>query len=179
MEPSWEALRSIPGSLATPAARSARRRGAGVGALRFLLRFAPARAPFGDRLLDVGGFPRRRAREALHSSRRHENDVFDARADVPPARIRRGLLGDVDAGLDRQRHARLELRLRLPIALEARDAVRIAVAAGVVDVQADPVARAVRVELLIGARADDLLAVSRKDAESEEAVGDHAHRRVV
>src|SRR6185503_16137665 len=131
------------------------------------------------RALDVGDRARRAAREALVALRRDEDRVLDAHADVPPAGIRGRVLGDVDAGLDRERHAGLELRPRQAVALEARHAVRVRVAADVVDVEADPVARAVGIELLVRARLHDLVPVAREDAEREQAVDDDADGRVV
>ena len=76
---------------------------------------------------------------------------------------------DVDAGLDGQRHARLE---HAPFVADL-------VVADVVHVHAEPVAGAVHEELAIGAVSSSFATRALEQAELDQALRDDAHRGIV
>src|SRR5262249_20264576 len=120
----------------------------GAGARAPCRAFSRARAfELAHRLRDVG----RQVRVAVL---RNEDVVFDAHADAAVAlRRRRIVLGDVDARLDGEDHARFE-RARL---------LRAEIGADVVNIHAEPVARAVHEERAVEVFFDVLLAIARQE----------------
>src|SRR4051812_46208828 len=92
-----------------------------------------------DRFLHVLHAFRASRGEDVAALRRHQHVVLDAHADVPERLGHVLRRTDIQAGLDREDHAGLELP---PLAL-------LHVVTGVVHVEAEPVARAVHVELLV------------------------------
>src|SRR6266480_2478435 len=98
-----------------------------------------------------------------------EDVVLDADADVVQ-RLWHIVGGtDVEAGLDRQHHARRE----------AAPLSRALVIAGIVHVEAQPVPGAVHIEALVGFLLEDLVERSGNELEVEHALREDANRRIV
>src|SRR5215831_5344315 len=119
--------------------------------------------------LDVAHGFRRARSQYLAPRGRHDDIVLDAHADVPES-LRDAFSGaHVAPWLDREGHARIEAP-PLPARL---------VLAGVVDIQAEPMAGAVHVEAPVVLRLDDLVDRSGAQPEVDETPREHGHRRVV
>src|SRR4029079_8175414 len=120
-------------------------------------------------LYGVGVF-RRTAGEHIVARARHRNVVLDAHADVPPAfgdALRPGR--NVDAGLDRQRHAGLQ------------DAPLLAdlVVADIVHIHPEPVTCAMHEEAPVCTLFDHRRHLALEDAELDQPLRDRADRGVV
>src|SRR5918995_2708283 len=121
-------------------------------------------------LLYCGRIFRRAGREHLVTRAGHRNIVLDAHTDVPPAlrdALRAG--GNVDAGLDGQRHSGLE---HAPLLADL-------VVADVVHVHAEPVAGAMHEEAPVRALLDERRYLAFEDAELHQPMCDRADRGVV
>jgi hypothetical protein len=109
-------------------------------------------------------------REHLGTVGRDQHVVLDAHTDAPPAlRHPAHTLGDVYAGLHGQRHARLE----------HPPGVGNLVVTDIVDVHAEPVARAMHEELLVAATAHDAGRGAVQQPEAAQPAGHGPHGGIV
>src|SRR5258708_23109645 len=122
-----------------------------------------------DGVLDVLHALRAIRREDLAPARCHEHVVLDAHADVPELLRHVVRRADVEPRLDGEHHAGLQLA---PLAL-------LHVVAGVVDVEAQPVAGAMHVELLVRAVLEHLVHAALSELQVDEAPHQHAPRGLV
>src|SRR5688500_266985 len=128
---------------------AARAAGSGRGAARF-----------GQHRLDRFEFLRRGRRQHLAALGGHHDVVFDAHADALPARRHALAAGrDVEPGLEREHHTRLE---------QAEFAVD-AVVADVVHVEAEPMAGLVHVEAAVGLLLQGLRQAALEQAQAQQA----------
>ena len=102
--------------------------------------------------------------------------VFNPDADALPALFDGGLplwqrqpIAHIQARLDREHHARLQLHVVLAQPIGAH----------IVHIQAQPVARAVHVEVAVGPLLDDSVQRTRQQAQFQQPLHQHPHSRVV
>src|SRR5438309_4864949 len=119
--------------------------------------------------LDVLDALRRFGGDHLAAALGNEDVVLDTDADVVQRLWHIAGGTDIEAGLDRQHHARRE----------AAPLSRALVIAGIVHVEPQPVPGAVHIEALVGFLLEDLVERSGNKPQVEHALGEHANPRVV